>query len=492
MIKLDSQSDKLIKLASSYKLFHDDSGEAYAWVNNEVIPIRSRQFKQLLAKMLWDIESKVPNTDTLSQALNVIEAKAIFEGECTKLYNRIAKHGGALYYDLTAGKAVKITENGWEVANNFPILFKRYAHQQKQVEPKKGGDIKKLQKFFKIQDKQIILLLSYLIVCFIPNFPSPILIIIGPQGSGKTTICKLLKKLVDPSKTEEVSILPKDQNELIQKLVHHRICFFDNVAKLSDWVIGIFSQVCTGTGFSKRKLYSDEDDILWQLQHSIGLNGLTIPTSRADFLDRVIIFHLERLKPTERQEVERLLNEFEREKSFLLGAIFNTLSETLKFYPSIKLTSLPRMADFAHWGAAASLALGYSPEDFIEVYNQNIQSRTEEIVLSNTLIQSVLNFMAGKSEWRGYINEAYEQLKRVACKIYPVTSSSIPPTRLDETFPRHPNKLRNALEEHRVILSEYRIEFTIGKHTNAGTPIIFKNLSKPIIEINEEIEVEIP
>ena len=128
-----SQSEKLIKIAEGYKLFHDDTKEAYAYINNVAVKIRGSMFKQLLARELWELENKSPNSDALNQALNVIEAMAVYDGECIKLSNRVAEHNGCFYYDLADGRAVRITKDGWDVIDNFPILFKRYSHQQRQV-----------------------------------------------------------------------------------------------------------------------------------------------------------------------------------------------------------------------------------------------------------------------------------------------------------------------------------------------------------------------
>lgn len=151
-----TQAEMLIGIANEFKLFHDDTKEGYAYVDNVAIRIRGSQFKQLLSKRLWDDEGMSPNSDSLNQALNTIEAQAVFDGECIKLYNRSAENDGNFYYDLSNGlDAVRITPNGWETTFDYPILFKRYSHQQKQVTPKKDGNIQKLFKFINVKDECI-------------------------------------------------------------------------------------------------------------------------------------------------------------------------------------------------------------------------------------------------------------------------------------------------------------------------------------------------
>lgn len=65
----------------------------------------------------WEAERKVPNSDALHSAFNVIEAKACFEGMEHKLHNRVAWHDGAIWYDLGNWKAVKVTKEGWEIVD---------------------------------------------------------------------------------------------------------------------------------------------------------------------------------------------------------------------------------------------------------------------------------------------------------------------------------------------------------------------------------------
>ena len=210
-----SQADKLITLTNRYKLFHDDAKEAFAFVDNAVIPVRSRAFRQRLAKELWLTEGKAPSTEALCQAINVIEARAIFDGELLELFNRVGEYGGRFYYDLADGRAIEVTPEGWTIKKP-PILFKRYSHQQRQVEPKKGGDIGSLFNFLNVsKEEQKILTSVYLVACLIPEIPKPLIYGHGGKGSGKTTTSVTYKKLLDPSKIE-VLITPKDYNEVIQ------------------------------------------------------------------------------------------------------------------------------------------------------------------------------------------------------------------------------------------------------------------------------------
>ncbi len=463
-----SQADKLVKIASNYKLFHDDNKEGYAFINNECIKVRSASFKQILAKGLWQGEGKAPNTDALNQALNVIEAQAIFDSECIKLYNRVAEFEGCFYYDLCNGNAVKITKKGWDIVQNYPILFKRYSHQQKQVEPQRGGNIQRLFNFLNVrEEKNKILSLVYPISCLVPDIPHPIFHPWGDQGSGKTTQFVVYKKLLDPSKLN-VIITPRDYNELVQILEHHYLCLFDNLSSFPSWLSNLLSQACTGGGFSKRKLYTDDEDIIYQIMRCIGLNGINLLISRPDLMDRTILLHLERIEPEKRKEWKVLMQDFEEERSYLLGGLFDVLSKAMSIHPSIKLSNLPRMADFMNWGVAIAKALGNKEDEFIMAYQANIESQNAEIINSSTLAQAILTFMVDKDRWEGTVQEAYKGLIDL-----------ITVTKEDSTFPKHPNKLRKHLERIKPNLLDYGIKFVIADfNTRKGVPVSFQRIGK--------------
>lgn len=219
----------------------------------------------------------------------MVEAQAVHDGECIKLYNRVAEYDGAFYYDTGDGRTVKTTKDGWDIVENPPIILKRYPHQQKQSEPNKGGDINRLFKFLNVKEVwHRLLSLVYLISCFVPGISHPIFHPWGDQGAGKTSLFTFFKLLIDPSKMSVV-ITPKNHDEVVQVLEQHYLCSFDNLSAFPNGLSDLLSQACTGSGFSKRKLYTDDESVIYQIQRCIGLNGINLLFSRADITDRAIL-----------------------------------------------------------------------------------------------------------------------------------------------------------------------------------------------------------
>jgi len=401
--KKQSQADKLVILASSQckEFFHDATRTGYVQIIQEgvrhTMPIRSRSFKAWLANLLWQAEGKAPGTEGIYGAINVLEAKALFEGKKYALYNRVAPANDGIWIDMAdeQWRAIKVTSEGWEIVDNPPILFKRYSHQLPLVEPSPGGDPWRLLDFFNVDptdtDTQLTLLCTA-ISFLIPLIPHPIPILHGIQGSGKTWVFKLLRRLLDPS-CIEVLALPRDERERVQQLDHHWLAFYDNVTSIPWWMSDTLCRAATGGGFTKRELYSDDDDIIYNFKRCVGLNGINIAAQRGDLLDRSLLVGLQNIPKEKRRTEEKLLTEFEECKAEILGGFLDTLVKAMEIYPSVNPKGLFRMADFTRWGCAISIALGKTEKDFIDAYETKVKAQIEEAAHASPVATVLLDYM---------------------------------------------------------------------------------------------------
>ncbi|MBM4340327.1 MAG: DUF3854 domain-containing protein [Deltaproteobacteria bacterium] len=457
-----TQAETILSLSASLNLFHDNNKEPFCFLEGEAVPLRSRKIKQWLSRLYYESEGKGLNSDSLNQALTVLEAKAVFDGPENELWNRIAKVEKSFWYDLGHGKAVRINSEGWKIID-APILFRRYTHQQLQVEPVIGGNPEEIFNFINVSGSNRLLVLVYIISCFVPDIPHPIFHPHGPQGSGKTCLCTAIKKLTDPSSVEAI-ITPRDVTQLVQMIAHHHVCLFDNLSSLPSWMSDVLAQACTGGGFSKRQLFTDDDDVIYRVKRCIGLNGINLLVSKPDLMDRTILLPLERIDPTRRVEEADLWRRFEECRPRILGGILDVLSKAMGIYQEVRLPFLYRMADFTRWGYAIAEALNRGGGDkFLKEYQGNIECQNEEVVQGNTLAQSVLSFMADKTDWDGLIKDAFQSLQNIAN-----------PGREDGTFPKNERSLRKHLERIKTTLMEFGVNFSIGQRTEKGVPIHFQ------------------
>lgn len=449
---------ELIEKEQGVILFHDELKDPHIrlFINNhhEIWRLRSKQFKRWAGKLFWDHSGKAINSDALNNSLLVLEGKAGFDGKQYCLSNRIAFFENAIWYDLAdrEWRAVKITSGGWEIVNDPPILFRRYSHHQAQVAPGTDGDVHDFLQFVNVADKKNqLLLLIYLVSCFIPDFPHPVINIYGSQGSAKSTLSKFLRKLIDPSAIE-VSEFSRVPAELIQKFSHHWFVCFDNVSHIPEWVSDLVCKAVTGAGFSKRELYSDDEDVIYSFKRCIGINGINLVAAKPDLLERSILLELERINETDRKQEKVILEEFDLMRAGIIGAIFGAVSGAMEFYPTIQLSVLPRMADFATWGCAIAEAIGYSKEEFLLAYDQNIKQQNDEVLMESFEASAVIELMTDQAEWKGTSSDLLSELKRVASESLGIDTDK------EKSFPKAASVLSRRLNQLRPNLETVGIK----------------------------------
>jgi len=476
--KRDSQADLLVEycLAQNPTVFHDQHGTPYARIKqnnvNVIMPVRSRQFKSWLAGLMWQKRKKAPGNEALMSARNVIESMALHDGNECNLYNRVAPgENGSIWVDMCDDKwrAINITADGWTIVNDPPILFRRYSHQKPLPEPIRGGNIWKIFEFTNLEkndeESQLVLLVT-IVSYLIPEIPHVVLVFYGIQGSGKTLIFKLIRRLIDPSSVETLA-MPRDENERVQQLVHHWCAFYDNITNIPIWVSDTLCRAATGGGFTKRELYTDDEDVIYDFMRCVGLNGINIAAQRGDLLDRSLLIGLKSIPADRRREEKEILAAFERCRAEILGGVLDALSQAIKLYPVTNPPKLFRMADFTKWGCAIAKALGKTEKDFIDAYDKKVKEQIEEAAHSSPVATVLLDFMESRKEWEGTPSALYREL--LACaKTNGISTRT-------KAWPKAPHILIRQLNELIPALAALDLEVETGIHTGTQRRVIINN-----------------
>lgn len=471
--KKEKQAETMIRLVEEKNtfLFHDTLNVPYAAImvngHREVWPIDHSTFDLWLQKLYYTEKKSTAQKASVSQAKELLEAKALFDNtEAIPLETRVARQNNIIWYNLSNEnwEAVKITENGWEIVNDAPILFKRFSHQKRQLSPKEGGDIQRILKYVNLQENHT-LFLCWLVSCFIPGFPHAMPIFFGEKGAAKTTTCVFLKKLIDPSALETLTV-PKDAKSLLVNLQMHWFLPFDNVSHLSAETSDTLCRAITGGGIQERKLFSNADDYIFTFQKCVALNGINNVANRPDLLDRAILIKLSRIDEKDRKELSELNDNFEMDLPYILGGVFDVLSKAMKIYPTIELNKLPRMADFARWGFVIGQALGGLGNKFLAEYNSNQAIRNVEILNTDIVATLVVGFMNNKSQWSGLVSELHNKLIEIAPQ-YGISNKN-------KGFPTAPQVLSRRLNNLQSNLKEAGISF-LSRSTMSGKEITLFN-----------------
>lgn len=471
-----TQSKILLDLLKKERIeyFLNENNDAFAEIvfnNHKVIyALDSSDFTLWVQMIYYRGTGGAIKKDSLNQTIELLTAEAKF-GNVKKytLYNRVAKQNDyCFWYDLCNSNwsAIKITADGWSIEEKTPKLFYRYRHQAEQVIPANNGDLFKIFDYVNIK-KYKTLFLCWLVSCFVPDIPHPMPIIFGEKGASKTTACVLLKQLIDPSSLETLTL----NKDILINLQQHYYLPFDNVSKISNEMSDTLCRAITGGAVQQRKLYTNADDYIFTFKRCLTLNGICNVANRSDLLDRSILFELERIPASQRMELNEVYNSFEKDKPYILGAIFNTLASAMKIYPQIKLSNLPRMADFCRWGYAIGQALDDKGNEFLDDYNCNQSIQNDEALKADYVSSLLLEFMFNHSCWNGLVSQLLKELKSTA------ESQGISP--YNSNIPQASNSLSRRLSGMRSNLEKIGITFTFNKSNARGTfiEIINKNIS---------------
>ena len=420
----------------------------------------------------------------MSDALATISGKAKFAGPTHELNLRTAWYDNALWYDLADEKwrTIRITKEGWHIVAEPPVLFRRYGHMRPQVEPASGGDPMQILNFLNLRDDNLsCLFVVWLISNFIPDIPHPVLMPFGSFGSGKTMLFRLLRSLVDPSGIGTLSFA-SDRAQFAQQLAHNYCAFYDNIHSLPLWVSDLLCRSVTGEGFSKRQLYTDDEDINYRFRRIVGINSLELVAEAPDLLDRAILLELQQIVAEKRGRESDLWQKFNEAKPGILGGIFNTLTLALAILPDTSIDQLPRMADWAQWGAAIAEALPYGKAQFLQAYAEATRHQSLEALKANLLSQTLLAYMEDQEEFRGTMGNL---LGALAAKAEALNID----TKL-RGWPKAPNQLSKALKGLKPNLEREGLAMCIEGHGKYGTTVVLNNIGKTPSPPSPQIQTE--
>jgi hypothetical protein len=407
----------LLGLSSEIELFRTPQGEAYGSVpikgHFEHHPIKSRAFEDFLRYRYFSVTGSAPRPQDVRDATSHFMAVAMFDSPTKSVHVRVAAAGGLNYLDLCDGqwRAVQFDPAGWRVVAVPEIKFRRAPGMLPLPIPVRGGNINDLRKFlnFRTEDEWI-LFITDLLQALLPTGPYPVLGLHGEAGSAKTTGSRVFRMMVDPN-TSPARAMPRDIRDLAIAANNSWVLIFDNLSYLPPWFSDCLCRMSTGGGFTTRQLYTDADEILFDGQRPIILNGAEELASRTDLVDRSIVLVMKIIE-TYTQERE-FWTQFEEAQPRLLGALLDMAVKALGELGNVRLSETPRMADFATFATAAESGLGLSTGAFMTAYIRNRQD-AHAVSWEASPIASVIFNLTEKGYWEGTAEELLGILSTMA------------------------------------------------------------------------------
>jgi hypothetical protein len=152
---------------------------------------------------------------------------------------------------------------------------------------------------------------------------------LGEHGSCKSTLAILIVRLTDPRAPEQRSPPTNEEDLLVAAKTSH-VLHYDNCSHLPDWLSDAFCRLATGGGAGKRKLYTDDDEILFEGRRPILLNGIEDFVTRPDLVDRANFFNHEIVRDKDRLSDQEIEDRFQRHRAKIFGVLLDGVAAALK------------------------------------------------------------------------------------------------------------------------------------------------------------------
>lgn len=409
-------SAKLLEIIQDFELFHTPAMEPYASFTGsvplETLAIDSEEFRFVLSERYYRLYGSPPNKQALEEAIEVIKAKALFDGREREVHTRVAGSAGKVYLDLANEERdiVEITEDGWSIISDPLVKFRRPRGMRPLPLPEHGGSIDLLKPFLNLRYEDFPLVVGILLAALRPEGPFPIFMLTGQQGTAKSTTARVIRQLIDPNVADNRAC-PSSERDLMISASNSWVVSFDNISKLPDWLSDAFCRLSTGAGLGTRGLYTDDQEKIFQGARPIILNGIGVFGTRGDLLDRSILLILPEIRDDFRQEEQLFWEHFGKAHPLILGALLDAVRCGLMTCSFVELAELPRMADFARWVTSAEPAFGWRPGTVTKAFEANRQEIHHVALEGSVLAEGILALMKVWSEWEGTASELLNQLR---------------------------------------------------------------------------------
>ena len=394
--------------------FHDNENRAFVLVREggvaRTLSVKSREYGLLLGRRFYRATGSGLPSAAKTEAIATLEGLAIFDGPEEMVFVRSGEYEGKVVLDLCdeQWRVVVIGKEGWEVATESPIRFRRTRGMLALPAPVPGGSINDLRPFINVPtDNDFILVCAFILGCFNPRGPFIILLVNGEPGSAKSTLCRVLRALIDPNKAPLRSE-PKDNRDLAIAANNAWMIGLDNMSYVSERISNALCRLATGGGFATRELYTDADETIFDAKRPVMINGIGEVADRSDLIDRAIRLTLPTI-PEHQRRTERDVWCHSKNANLRSSAYCSTPSASHSGTKTRCGSPTAEDGGCACWVVAAEPACPWPPGSFIAALT--ISGAADEFVIeANPIASAIRDRVEQHGEIEGTATELLELL----------------------------------------------------------------------------------
>ncbi len=343
--------------------------------------ILSDDFKARLAAEYQSVVKDVTQALITGGVITNLKYTAINSRRHERVFKRVAQlNDKHIVYDLNNGQGdvVDVTEAGVTISKRTDPQYQGlhfYAHTNMlpQVLPDFTGSAtlpELLAPFlpFSADDKKLVIV--WLLCAMLEDTKKCILVAVGPEGSGKSSACRVLRSLIDPQ-SNPPGTLPYDEQNLCLSLGNRYCTLYDNVRTVSNKISDILCQATQGGSYETRTLYTNMGLTYVSFKSTLMMNGI-LPSmvSSPDLKDRCLM--VTATISDDKREIDGNLDSlFEQRRPAILGQMFTTIQQAMALPDTEQTDYKTRMQHYASWGYLFSKILWGDGNILINAYQTN-------------------------------------------------------------------------------------------------------------------------
>lgn len=400
---------------------------------------------------------------TLQEVKDYLRGSAFSPGTAmheTKV--RVGEAGGKLYLDPAweGRELIEFDGGGWKVVQRtgdhpkFVVNKSTMPLMRPDMVAPTGNLVEMLKPYVHTGEKDLLLMVGWILGCYKNGGPYPILMLTGEQGSAKSTITRLLRKLVDPHALD-IREPTTDDRDFAAAVRGTYILAYDNLSYISPKLSDSLCRIATGVPLASRTLYTNYEETSFQAMRPIILNGIPDVAEREDFVSRVISIQLPTIPQERRRDDDSFWADFHRDLPRMIRCVWDMVAKAQRDYGSTVVGQKTRMTAFLQWAMA-----GMEPAqaaEFNEYYVRMSGEANQQLVEHDLVVQGIIQMMQEKKRFEGSV---YDLLNALMVHL---------PQGFDPTLvPKKPRGLAERIKRAAPALREIGIETRRGRR-ESGT-----------------------
>jgi|LNFM01.2.fsa_nt_gb hypothetical protein len=233
-------------------------------------------------------------------------------------------------------------------------------------------------------------------IVFIEALPvRPILVLVGEQGSGKTSLARRIGLLLYGARFQ-VAGFRRDQNgegDFLAAVTNQRFTVFDNADSNIPWLGDHLARIATGAAINRRRYHTTNDLVTYAPNCFLGLTSRDTRWNRGDVTQRLLPVKFHAIATANIPE-STLQQSILSSREQIWGSMLHILNRVVAKLreDGHQISSRHRLADFDQLGRVIGGAIGIEA-DFIEAMNNLSQTQQTLLAEGNERFELIASWL---------------------------------------------------------------------------------------------------